>query len=234
MTMIRINLIAEKKATSGKGPKKAAAAAGGGGGGAGRFSEIQDNLIIVVAMVLALVVVLGMRHVIKKELNEVSAENRRLTQEWDEVKHWQAEKETYEIRKLLLNEKINKISSLKDTREGPVTMLEDLYNILPDSVWVLEIKQGYNAQLVTPTKNNRTNYGLPANLGRPVDFLIVGRANSPEAMTNFTNKLRSFQTRYRNVTLNNFSVDRESNVVDFNLYFEIIPNSSAATQGEGG
>ena len=219
MTMIRINLIAEKKAASPKAAKKAAAAAGGGA-----QSELQENAILIAAILVAVVLVFVMRHFVKQELNEARNEKARLEAEWQKVQHWEEKQITYEIQKELLNEKIKKISDLRDAREGPVKLMEDIYNVLPESAWLVEIRQGYDGALIKPTKTKRKTRKMPGdNLGSPLEFKIEGYASSSEAVTGFTNKLADMSSRYNKIELNNWeqqSVD-DVQVVKFDLYFSL-------------
>jgi len=233
MTMIRINLIAEKKATAPKAVKKQASG--------GAQSELQENAILIVSFLVAVAIAMGITYFIKNEYKKVRAEELRLQAEWEEVKIWQERKENYEIRKELLNDQIAKISALKDSREGPVQLMTDVYNIMPDSVWLSDVRQGYKIDLVKPSKPSRKVTKLPGrNLGAEREYRLRGFASSPEAATTYANRLREMDATYKNVMLNDLErTEVEDNEEGpgaflFHLYFELEPKSKSAAQGQGG
>ena len=223
MTMIRINLIAEKKSGAPKPVKKTT----------GQQSEIQENLILIVAIILAVGLFLTMRHFVKKELNQKLNEKAQLEAEWERVKHWKEKKEEYEIQKELLNEKIQKITELKDRKEGPVKLMEDIANVMPESVWLASITQGYNSALVQATAKNRKIKKMPGqNAGSPSSIVVSGYANSAEAITNFANKILSMDSRYHRTSLNDWSrVGNGPQEIEFHIFFEIRNKKPAGNKG---
>jgi Tfp pilus assembly protein PilN len=226
MTMIRINLIAEKKAGSTKAAKKVST----------QQSEIQENLILIVSILLAFLLFMGMRHLIKSELVKKQAEEARLKKEWDEVKHWKDKKLEYEIQKELLNEKIQRISELKDRKQGPVKLMEDVANVLPESVWLQSIQQGYNNNLVQPSAKNRASLKPPSsNVGQPALVKVSGFANSTEAITNFANQILSMDSRYDRTDLNVIKrVGSGIQEYSFDIYFEVHDRPVPSAAGAGG
>jgi len=229
MTMIRINLIAERKAGAPKAVKKTAA----------RESELKDNFILIIGALAAVLVFMGLRHIAHKEDRAVTAEKVRLEGEWEKVKIWKEKKREYEIQKELLNEKIQKISDLKDRREGPVKLMEDIANVLPESVWLASIRQGYDNDLLKPNAKNRKVQNMPGKAaGKPNEIIVSGFANSAEAITNFANKILSMDSRYRRSSLNDYEQRGDGpQEYAFNIYFEIRRKSEASSgdaDGEGG
>ena len=82
MTMIRINLIAEKKAGAPKAAKKPTR----------QQSEIQENLILIIGVAIAVAVVFFMWNGVTKNLEAETAKNRKLKAEYEKVKHFQEKK----------------------------------------------------------------------------------------------------------------------------------------------
>lgn len=224
--LIHINLIAGKKA--GTAPKTAKKSTG-------QQSELQENAILIMSVLLAFALVFTMRHFVKKELRKQQTEEATLKAEWEQLKHWEEKKETYEIQKELLNEKIKTISDLQDQRQGPVQLMEDIYNVLPESIWLKEIRQGYDRGLLAPTKSGRKVYQLPGrNLGTPREFVVTGFASSAEAITNFANKVLSMNQRYNDTVLNDiFQTGGGPQEYTFNLYFQTKKKKSAEVPPDG-
>jgi Tfp pilus assembly protein PilN len=229
MTMIRINLIAERKTGAPKAVKKPT----------GRESELKDNFILIIGALAAVLVFMGLRHIANKEDRTVAAEKVRLESEWEKVKIWKEKKREYEIQKELLNEKIQKISELKDRREGPVKLMEDIANVVPDSVWLGSIRQGYDKDLLKPSAKNRKVQKMPGKAaGKPYEIIVSGYANSAEAITNFANKILTMDSRYKKSSLNDYSQKGNGpQEYAFNIYFEIKKKGSLTdtdVDAEGG
>ena len=226
MTMIRINLIAERKAGAPKAVKKPS----------GRESELKDNFILILGALAAVVVFMGLRHIVTKEDRAVAAEKTALEAEWEKVKIWKDKKREYEIQKELLNEKIQKISELKDRREGPVKLMEDIANVVPESVWLGSIRQGYDANLLKPNAKDRKVKKMPGKrAGKPHEIVVSGYANSAEAITNFANKILSMDSRYHRSSLNDYTqLGDGPQEYAFNIYFEIRKKEGDAAGAGGG
>lgn len=215
MTMIRINLIAERKAGTQKVAKKPSS---------GQVSELQENLILIVSLLVAFAVFMGMWKMVKGELSEVAAEEARLKAEWEKHKHWKEEKEKYEIQKELLNEKIERISELKDRRQGPVKLMEDVANVLPESVWLDSIDTGYDSRILQPTEAGRQTHPMPRAISNRENLVRVeGYANSHEAITNFANQIVSMDKRYKKTDLNLIKRVQSNGPQEyqFSIWFEI-------------
>lgn len=222
MTMIRINLIGEKKSGPPKAAKKTSAQA----------TWLQDNIILVVAGMLAVALAAYLFHSVKKELKVKVAERQALQKTYDSLKIWEAKKEEFEINRLLLMEKIKKISDLKENREGPVKLMEDVYNVLPESVWLSSITQGYNSNLVKPSrKGGKAASPQGENIGSPRLILINGYARTTDAITNLARAVINLDERYKETDLNRYDKVDETGQYEFFLYFEIKkgPDSGSGT-----
>lgn len=227
MTMIRINLIAEKKAGAPKAAKKPSA----------QQSEIREKMILILLVLLAFGVYMVMRYQVKSELDHVRQRNKKLKADYDRVKIWQDKKQEYEIQKELLNEKIRKISELKDRREGPVKLMEDVANALPESVWLGSLTQGYNAQLTKTTGKNRVAYKPSGkNIGDPALVKVSGYAKTSDSVTNFAAKVLNLDTRYEKIDLNNVRLSgNQSKEFEFELFFKVKPKvPERSTVGDEG
>ena len=226
MTMIRINLIAEKKTGSAK-PSAAKKAPS-------QKSELEENLILIVCVALALGLAFWLNHKTKKEYQAAYAEHTRLKAEYEKVKKWKEEKEKYDIQKELLNEKIQKISDLKDKKVGPVKLMEDVNNVLPESVWLVGITQGYNNNLVQKSASMKQAFKPGSRLGNSnTDLVMVsGYAKTTDSITNFAKKILSLDQRYFETDLNSYT--REEQGYSFNLFFRIKPAGGTSDQPEGG
>jgi Tfp pilus assembly protein PilN len=226
MTMIRINLIAEKKTGAPKAAKKST----------GQTSEIQENLIIILSVLLAVLVFFLMRSLVKNELAQKVAQEQKLQAEYDKVKHWKDKKLEYEVHRELLNEKIQRISELRDQRQGPVKLMQDIANVLPESVWLQSIEQGYQGSLVRQSGKGREALKLKGNnLETIYTVKLSGRASSTEAITNFANRMIQMDASYQKVDLNTVrrtTVDGPQEY-DFSLFFAIRPpKKSNAENGD--
>lgn len=226
MSMIRINLIAERKAGAPKAAKKAAASSGGG-----QLNEIQENIVLLGFVVLAAILGFLLYFQVKKELDQVQAEERKLQAEYDKLKIWESKKLDLDIQKELLNEKIQKISDLKDKREGPVQLLEDVYNVVPESVWLTNVYQGYDQRLIQGTENAGARAQGPHTQRLTDDrtIMIEGFAKTSDAITNYANKLFEFD-RYTNPDLNRF--EEKGDEYAFALFFKIAPRKLPADASE--
>lgn len=192
MTMIRINLIAERKAGAPKAVKKST----------GQASEIQENLILIVLVILAFGLSAYLWKSAKSKLRKIQSEVKAAEADFDKLKDWPKKKEEYELQRELLNEKIKRISELKDLREGPVKLLEDIYNVRPESVWLESVTQGYDKSELVATATGRMDPSLGQSIGNSNLVRVVGYASSQEAITQFANQFISMDNRYKETDLN--------------------------------
>ncbi len=189
--MIRINLIAERKASAPKAAKSAP-----------QYSELQENLVLIIFVAVALVAFLGRRHLLNKEKGRLAADKSRKEAEYKEVEKWKDKQLDYEIQKELLNEKIQKISQLRDRREGPVKLLEDIYNNVPSSIYLTSIEQGYDRRLVTKTAPQAKVFSPGDNVGPPNYYKINGYSKTIDAASTLANRIFSITNRYTDGDLN--------------------------------
>lgn len=228
MTMIRINLIAERKAGAPKAVKKTSE----------QQSEIQENLILIVLVLAAAGIVYLMVSNLNGKLRAEQARFARLDQQYNSLKKYEQEQEDYEIQKELLNEKITKISDLKDLREGPVKLMEDVANALPESAWLVSIWQGFDANLAKATRS-QGRVIVPGGGSRlePALVKVEGLAKTADAVTNFTDRIQKLDVRYYDTELNNYAQVEDSDDGSREFKFEIffkVRRGSPQPQNEGG
>jgi Tfp pilus assembly protein PilN len=193
--MIRINLIRERKAVAAKAQKKKSQASSG----------VQENIVLIVFALLAVGLLFGRNMMIKSQLDAKVREKNQRQAEYDKLKPWADKKLDYEVRKELLNEKIKKIGELKDRREGPVKVLEDIYNNLPNNVYLVKIEQGVDKRLLTKVDNNSKVYAVSGqSLGQPNILRLTGRTKTIDAASVLASRLQQITTRYSKVDLNTF------------------------------
>jgi len=221
MTMIRINLIAEKKAGAPKVAKKSSR----------QPTWVQDNVILIVAGLIAIGLAAYLFHTVKKELEAKVQEKAELQKTYNSLKIWETKKEEFEIRRQLLIEKIQKISDLKENRDGPVKLMEDVANVLPESVWLASIAQGYDSNLVKPSrKGGKAAKPGSKNIGSSRLIRIRGFARTTDAITNLARAFIKLDERYKKTDLNNYEeVNDASGQFEFELFFELekVPGESA-------
>lgn len=221
MTMIRINLIAEKKAGAPKVAKKSSQ----------QPTWLQDNIILIVAGMISIALAAYLFHTVKKELEAKLAEKAALKKTYDSLKIWETKKEEFEIQRQLLIEKIQKISDLKENRAGPVKLMEDIYNVLPESVWLASITQGYSSKLVKPSrKGGKAAKPRGGNIGSPRLIRIHGYARTTDAITNLARAVINLDERYKGTDLNRYDKNEKTGQYEFYLFFEL-KKESAGNQG---
>ena len=153
--MIKINLLAEAKPVK---KKRGVSALGG----AGRL-----NLFLIVGgLVLGLLVVGVQWWVESSRLKEQEEKNRLAQQEVTRLEAVLKEVADFEDKKAKLQKKVDLINALKANQRGPVRLMDEVSNALPDLLWIerMEVK----GNLIT----------------------IDGKALNPPAVANFFENLK--------------------------------------------
>ncbi len=230
MTMIRINLIAERKAGAPKAQKKATR----------QTSELEENLVLIVMVLVTLGACYANYHVFKKEQESLYAQKVALEAEYKKLEVWIQKREEFEIQKELLNEKIQKISMLKDRRQGPVKLMEDIHNVLPETIWLTDITQGMDRALLSGTKPGRTA-GSTTNqkgISNIQEVRVVGLAKNTDAITTFARNVQNMEDRYSEIDLNQYSLtafeSENGTGFGFQLFFKVQPVKKNNPKPEGG
>lgn len=101
MTMIRINLIAEKKQGAAKATKKASKQSP-------QVQQMQDNMIIVALVLVGLITAYFWNSSFSTKAEQKEAELSQLKAEYEKLKVWEEKQKDFEIKKKLLDQKIQK------------------------------------------------------------------------------------------------------------------------------
>ena len=129
--MIKINLLSEAKPVK---KKKGVAALGG----AGRL-----NLILILGGLLIGVLVVGVQWWVEAaRLKEQEEKNRLAQQEVTRLEAVLKEVADFEDKKAKLQKKVDLINNLKANQRGPVRLMDEVSNALPDLLWLdrMELK----------------------------------------------------------------------------------------------
>lgn len=227
-TMIRINLIAERKAAAAKpGVKKPQLA-----------SDLQENIILIIFVIIAAAAFFGRMYVVNDKLKKTRAENTRKKAEYAKLEPYKERQLDYEIQKELLTEKIHKISDLKNMREGPVKLLEDIFNNLPTSIHLVSIEQGYDKRLAVATGKGKKVYSPGSNIGSPQMFKLTGYSKTIDAASTLANRLFSITSRITDGELNNVAIEEKEGLGEyqFTIFFKTKKGAGAtdtASEKEG-
>ncbi|MCB1049850.1 MAG: PilN domain-containing protein [Acidobacteria bacterium] len=199
--MIKINLIRERKAAAVKSQKKKSQASSG----------VQENLILIIFVALAAGALIVRNMMLSSTLDEKLRIASQKEAEYKKLEPYKEKQLDYEIRKELLNEKIKKIGELKDRREGPVKLLEDIYNNLPSSVYLLTIEQGVDSKLLDKTDKNAKTFTVKGKqLGAPNIIRITGISKTIDGASTLANRLQAISQRYSKVDLNTIETVKSS------------------------
>ena len=127
--MIKINLIAEKKAARAKASTRSSSSVSEGGG-------LGPNLLFVAIMALGALVAVGWSMSVNSEEREWRVKNEEADQELERPKKIRAKGEQFTAQKQLLENKIGLITELKQRQAVPVHILDQLSRNLPDFLWL--------------------------------------------------------------------------------------------------
>ncbi len=159
--MIKINLLPDTKPTK---KRKAAAAFGG----AGRL-----NLMLVAGGVaVGLLVILVHYLILASQIKDLDEKIRKDQLEVARLESILREVKDFEDKKSRLQKKVDLINQLKQNQKGPVRLMDEVSNALPDLVWIESMEY----------RGNTINIG--------------GKAFNPPAVSNFITNLKkipSFQ-----------------------------------------
>ncbi|MHB8483932.1 MAG: PilN domain-containing protein [Nitrospiria bacterium] len=177
--MIKINLLGSPKATK---TKKADLA---------KIQLFGGVLAIIFSVLISLYGWYWLNQKIALLTNEKTGKEKELALLKEKVK----EIENLEKDKQTLQEKIRIIDQLKKNQSGPVHLLDELSQSLPDRVWVTSFsEQSGNVDLEGKAMSNAELVGFIENLSRSKYFrniqLIESRSSSDSSMNVFTFKLK--------------------------------------------
>lgn len=151
--MIKINLLAERKAARGKTRGTGVQLAPSGGG-------FGQGLLL--ALVLALVVVfIGWQWFsLSSQRTKFIEDNRKADEELTRLEEVRKKGEDYKQQRTLLERKVNLITELKKNQAVPVHILDQISKNLPDFLWLDAMREQGNALTL---RGKATNYNAVAN-----------------------------------------------------------------------
>ena len=183
--MIKINLLAEAKPVK---KKRGVSALGG----AGRL-----NLLLILGGLFIGILVVGVQWWVEAARLKVQEEKNRLAQQ--EVTRLEAvlkEVQDFEDKKAKLQKKVDLINSLKASQRGPVRLMDEVSNAVPDLLWLDRMDVKGNS------------------------ITVDGMALNPPAVANFLENLKRVQAFQEPKVKSIVAASRGSaNLYDFNLSF---------------
>ncbi|PIE02528.1 MAG: hypothetical protein CSA81_06860 [Acidobacteria bacterium] len=222
--MIRINLNGEKRGAPVKTKRKKRK----------QKSEVEQNIILILLVLIGIGVFFLIGWKINSDYDEQAAIKAQKQAEYKKLEHWEQKKLELDIQKELLNEKIQKISQLKSRREGPVKLLEDVFNNLPKSIWLKSIVQGYDRRLTDKVDPKGRALTPGRNIGKPNDLMIKGMSKTQDAPTTFANSIQGLDSKYNNVILESIVEEKETSVpvFQFTLFLKLVPGYEKILEAE--
>lgn len=183
--MIKINLLSEAKPAK---KKRGVSALGG----AGRL-----NLLLILGGLLIGILVVGVQWWVEAaRLGEQREKNRVAQQEVTRLEAILKEVADFEAKKAQLQKKVDLINALKANQRGPVRLMDEVSNALPDLLWLEKLD-------------------LQGN-----QISLDGKALNPPAVANFLENLKrvpSFQEpKVKSISA---AASRTSNLYNFGLSF---------------
>jgi len=183
--MIKINLLSEAKPAK---KKRGVSALGG----AGRL-----NLFLILGGLLLGLLVVGVQWWVESSrLKEQEEKNRLAQQEVTRLEAVLKEVADFEDKKAKLQKKVDLINSLKASQRGPVRLMDEVSNALPDLLWLETME-------------------LKGNL-----IAIDGKALNPPAVANFFTNLKLVQAfQEPKLTILSAATSGSANLYNYQLSF---------------
>jgi len=183
--MIKINLLSEAKPAK---KKRGVSALGG----AGRL-----NLLMILGGLLLGILVVGVQWWVEaSRLREQEEKNRLAQQEVTRLEAVLKEVADFEEKKAKLQKKVDLINALKANQKGPVRLMDEVSNALPDLLWLEKMELKGNS------------------------LAVDGKALNPPAVANFLENLKRVSS-FQEPTLKTIksATARTSNLYNFQLSF---------------
>ena len=201
--MIRINLLGEKLDKSGL-----------------YFLQVLGYFAAVLTVLAGCFVVLGG---LNDEVETLEQEKQLLESKLAKLKRKTKEVQGLEEKKQLLKEKLMTISSLKAKKTGPVQLLDDLNNAIPERAWLLEVEDsGGTLELIGVALDNQTVSDFMESLDSSKFFKEIDLKYSSQIIQD-------------NVKLQNFSISTKLvSLLDLQREEDAKKKSEAAKEGDKG
>jgi len=127
--MIKINLVAETPAAAAVKTERAPFSLG----------AKQGDIVLVITLVLASIVVGTQWYLLTSQRTDLRAIEGQRRQERDELLKYIKLVEQLEARRETLRHKINVINDLKQKQQGPVRIMDEVSQALPELVWLTKL-----------------------------------------------------------------------------------------------
>jgi type IV pilus assembly protein PilN len=174
--MIKINLLAERRAAKAKAPSSFKFEMGG-----------SQNLLLVGILMIGLIVAAGWSWMKHAELADVQHQKVVAQAELKRLADIRKKAEAFKKQKELLERKINLITELKKKQAVPVHILDQVSRNLPDFLWLDSMTASSNAITIT---GKATTYNAVSNLydnlrssGQFADVVLGKTAESSEGVS---------------------------------------------------
>ena len=158
--MIRINLLAERKAREG------AATPGPATGTGEAVTGTLQSLLLALVLIGVLVGLLGFGYYVKHTVASLQKDIRDADAELARLAEIRKKMDDYTKQKELLEKKVNLITELKKNQQVPVHLLDQISRNLPDFLWLDSMRQDAGNHIV-----------------------LVGKATTYNAVADFYNRL---------------------------------------------
>lgn len=194
--MIKINLLPDSKPTK---KRKAAAAFGGGG---------RLNLMLVAGGVtVGLLVILVHFLVLSSQIKDLDERIRKDQLEVARLESVLREVKDFEDKKARLQKKVDLINQLKQNQKGPVRLMDEVSNALPDLVWIESMEY----------RGNTIN--------------VAGKAFNPPAVANFVTNLKKVPA-FQEPVLQDLKATSAGGAQLYNYRLTFVFSTLDRTQGE--
>jgi Tfp pilus assembly protein PilN len=160
--MIKINLVSEgKRPVVSRKTKERLGIAG---------LSLSEGLFLL-ALVLGALVIAGYWYYLHKEIKERDTAIAAAQKEVDELQQVLKEVEDYKIKKAKLEHKITIINDLKRAQWGPVRIMDQVSNALPELLWLDSMSlRGHNLEVHGRAFNTNQIAAFIENLGKVPEF----------------------------------------------------------------
>ena len=149
--MIKINLLAERRA------REAAAVAAPGIAGPAEVGGTLRNLVLAGVLVVVLAGLVGFGVYVKRELRRLQTEIADADAELARLSEIRRKMDDFTKQKELLEKKVSLITELKKNQQVPVHLLDQISRNLPDFLWLDSLRQDPQNRIVINGKATTYN-----------------------------------------------------------------------------
>ncbi len=160
--MIRINLLSEGRKPVVARKAKASLDLGG---------QDPNNLLLLAGLIVALVILGGWWYRMNSELKAIQSQVREAQRLAEELRPIIEQVEKYKVQKVALEAKVQIIENLKRKQQGPVHIMDQISQALPDLLWLDDMQvSGTKVSLRGKAFNTNAVAAFIENLNAVPDF----------------------------------------------------------------